>query len=53
MPCTAASEAGTADVAFARDTVVAAMPEVAAMLGVAAKPYTEEMEHVAVATEEV
>ena len=41
MPCLAASGAGTADVASARDTVVAA------------EPYTEEPEHVAVAAEEV
>ena len=47
MPCLAASDAGTTDVASARDTVVAAMPEVAA------EPYTEEPEHVAVAAEEV
>ena len=47
MPCLAASGAGTADVASARDTVVAAMSEVAA------EPYTEEPEHVAVVAEEV
>ncbi|KAJ8629358.1 hypothetical protein MRB53_022681 [Persea americana] len=46
MPCLAASGAGTADVASARDTVVAAMLEVAA------ESYTEEPEHVAVAAEE-
>ncbi|KAJ8630277.1 hypothetical protein MRB53_023600 [Persea americana] len=46
MPCLAASGAGTADVASARDTVVAAMSEVAA------EPYTEEPEHVAAVAEE-
>ena len=47
MPCPAASDSGTADVASARDIVVAAM------LGVVAEPYTEESEHVAMAAEEV
>ncbi|KAJ8646219.1 hypothetical protein MRB53_007967 [Persea americana] len=47
MPCLAASGAGTADVASARDTVVAAMSEVAA------EPYTEEPEHVAAVAEEM
>ena len=53
MPCPAALDAGTVDVASAHDTVVATMPEVAVMLGVTAEPYTEEPEHVAAAAEEV
>ncbi|KAJ8619838.1 hypothetical protein MRB53_028367 [Persea americana] len=53
MPCPAASDAGTADVASACDTVVTAMPEVAVMLGVTAEPYTEEPEHMVVVAEEV
>ena len=47
MPCPAASDAGTADVAFAHDIVVVAMPEIAAEL------YIEELEYVAVAAGEV
>ncbi|KAJ8633435.1 hypothetical protein MRB53_026771 [Persea americana] len=53
MPCPIASDAGTANVASARDTVVTAMPKVAAILGVAAEPYTKEPERVAVAAEEI
>ena len=52
MPCPAASNAGTADVASAHDTVVVVMSEVTATLGVATEPYTEELEHMAVVAEE-
>ena len=45
--------AGTADVASAHYTMVATMSKVITMLGVAAKPYTEEPEHVVVAAGEV
>ena len=53
MPCPAASDAGTANVAYACDTVIVAMPEVTAMLGVAAELYIEDLEHVAVVDREV
>ena len=53
MPCPAALNAGTVDVAFAHDTVVVARLEVATMSGVATEPYTKEPKHMAEAAEEV
>ena len=53
MPCPTTLDAGTADVAWGRDTVVVAMPEIVVMLGVAAEPCTKEPEHEAVVAEEV